>query len=139
MKTRHAWILVRLAVIASVTAGLLATSAERTNLEWGAAIPLGLLPAVAVFLWLTIVRHRTNIDWSFPYSFGHRFLPMAKFPLRFWFLASCALLFGGAVTVVWDLIDRNGHEAIGGLFFMTGIFLSLTIMLWIKLFAPIPR
>lgn len=132
---RGVWVLIRLVVIAVITASLLFVPATSANLDWAGAIPIGVLPAVALYIWLTAVHHRSYIDWSRPYSFEDPFLPMNKYPLRYWFIVSYSLLIGGIVVMLRDLIERNGTESFGGLFFFMGLFIAIALNIWAGRFA----
>jgi hypothetical protein len=99
MKIEIVWVLLRLVVIAVVTAGLLSIPAARSNLDWGAGVFIGVIISVALYLWLMAAGSRADMDLSLPYSFKQPFLPMRKFPLRYWFVVSYALVIGGAVAV----------------------------------------
>lgn len=135
MKAGTNWIFLRLAVIAVNIVGFLSIPIAQSNLGWDAALVSSIVISVGVYLWLMAVRYRPQIDWSLPYSFNQPFWPMMKYPLRFWFLASCALLIGGGTTMLRDVIEHNGHEAIGGTFFVTGLSLAAALKLWIWRFA----
>lgn len=132
---RGVWVLVRLVVIAVITTSLLVVPTTSANVDWAAAISIGILPAVALYVWLSAVRHRSYIDWSRPYSFKHSFLPMNRFPLRYWFVVSYSLLIGGIFVMIRDFFERNGGEAFGGLFFFMGPFLGIALNLWTRKFS----
>jgi hypothetical protein len=118
-----------------VTASLLSIPVARSNLDWGAGAFIGVIFSVVLYLWLMAAGSRAGMDLSLPYSFKQPFLPMRKFPLRYWFVVSYSLVIGGAVAVLRDLIERDSHAGVGGSFLIAGLFIAATLTLWAKTFA----
>lgn len=58
---------------------------------------------------------------------------MQKFPLRFWMLAAYTLMSGGLAMAVRDIVYGRGREGIGGSFFVMGLLLAVTLVLWITI------
>jgi hypothetical protein len=135
MKAGAVWIVLRFAAVAAITAALMSIPVARSNLDWGAGVFIGIIVSVALFLWLTAIRSREDVDWSQPFSLTQPFFPMTGFPLRYWFVASCSLAIGGAATTLRDLIEHNGRQGVGGSFLIAGLFIAVTLTLWIRAFA----
>jgi hypothetical protein len=132
MNTGLVWIFFRLAAIALVTFSLLSLPVARSNLDWGAGVLIGAISAGGTYWWLSLIRSRSNVDLSQPYLPTRPFLPMMKFPWRYWFVVSYSLAIGGAVTALRDSIEQNGHEGVGGSFLIVGLFIAVAVMLNIE-------
>jgi hypothetical protein len=130
MQTGRVWIFIRLGVVALLTWSLLAAPSARSNLEWGAAIPLGTIPGIGLYLWLSMVRYREGTDFSKAYSLNQPFWPMIKYPSRYWFVVSYSLLIGGGISMLKDVIENNDRGPVGAWFFMSGFFIAVALTLW---------
>jgi hypothetical protein len=118
MPAGFVWIVLRLAVVGSVTFDLFGLDPTKSNIhEWSAAI-LGIIPGVGIYLWLSMIRYREWTDFSHMVSLQKPFLPMSRFPLRFWFVASYSMLIGGAVAMLVDTIQKGGRGPIDAVFFL---------------------
>lgn len=135
MKAGRGWIFLRLVAIAVVTVSLLSIPVALSNLDWGAGVLEGLVVAVGLWLWLTVVRMRPNVDLSLPYSFRQPFLPMMRFPLRYWIVVSYSLIIGGAVLAGKSLIEGHERSGVGGSVLILGLFMGGALAVWIRTFA----
>jgi len=133
------WLVLRLFLIAFNIYAVLSLSEEESNLDWGACILISTIGSVTVFGWLMMIRNKARIDWSEPYSWTAPFFPMRRYPLRFWFTSSVVLMVGGLVEMSRDLIFHIGKLPVGGTFFIWGLFLLLSLMLWIKKIGPVKQ
>ena len=126
------WAVLRAAVISVNIFAFLRIAEPRSNLDWGAGVLMGAIAGAGLYWWLTVtMRLRSDIDWSKPFSLTRPFWPMQKFPLRFWLLAAYTLMSGGLAMVAGDILYGRGREGVGGSFFVTGLLLAVTLVLWI--------
>lgn len=126
------WLLGRIGVVALITVAILSIPIGRSNLDWPAAILIGLVVSVALFVWLKAIRYRQCIDWSSPYSTRKPFWPMTKFPLRYWFVTSVGLMVGGAAGIAMTLWSHSGRESVPGTFAVLGLGIFVALRLFIR-------
>lgn len=129
---RSKWIIARFLVMATNIGAIIAIPREQSNLDWGACFLISIIWSASLFVWLTVTHSKQGIDWSEPYSWWKPFLPMRRYPLRFWFLVSYSFMLAGIVTMLVDVFSHNGHEAVGGTFFFIGLFIGLALKVWVK-------
>lgn len=127
MRSENNWLFGRVAVIAATTSLIWSIPEERSNLDWAAAVLLGAVIAVALYIWLRTTRNRDGIEWSGAYAVQTPFLPMSKYPLRYWVVASYALMVGGSVSVVRDLLRHSGRSGVPGTFAFLGLYIALAV------------
>lgn len=108
---------------------------ERSNLDWGACFLISVIWSASLFAWLTMTRSNQDVDWSDPYSWRKPFIPMKRYPLRFWILISYSFMLAGFTAMLEDVIAQSSHEAVGGTFFFIGLFVGLAVKVWIKQFG----
>jgi hypothetical protein len=124
------WIFFRILIIAANVWGIVMYPRNQTNLDWMACVLCSSAISIFLFIWLTMNRSRGYINWSTPYSLEAPFFPMNKYPLRFWFLESLALLLAGAIAVLKDLSLHDGKEAFGATFFFMGLGIGAAVIIW---------
>jgi hypothetical protein len=103
----HTWLIARLLVMLVIVASIVAILEERSNLDWGACFLISALTAGFLFGWLAAVRFKPGIDWSEPYSWQQPFLPMKRYPLRYWFLVSTSCMLAGAAAMMWRYVTHD--------------------------------
>lgn len=135
LESQNIWLFARVVVIVLNVGGIAALPAGRSNIDWPACFLVSAIASIGLFLWLMAIRFRPYVDWSETYSWRRPFLPMNKYPLRFWFLISCSLILAGAVAVLGRVTLHRGHEAVSGTFFFMGLFIMVVLRVWIKKFA----
>jgi hypothetical protein len=128
------WLVCRIVLIVVTAFAIASYPRNRSNVDWIACLIISVLTSVGLFLWLTVIRSRPNVDWSEPHSWKRPFFPMNLYPVRFWFLGSISFIVGGGIAIAMDLIAHNGHEAFGGTFLFLGLGTLLALELWIKRF-----
>jgi lipoprotein signal peptidase len=134
LSSQTVWVLLRLLVIIA-NLGIGFSPKNKSNLDWGACILISIAVSVSLFLWLLLIRHRQNVDWSKPYGWDKPFWPMRKYPLRFWSLISLSTMISGAIAFLIDVIEENGNEAFGGTFFFMGLSIGISLRVWLKFFG----
>lgn len=134
--SRYNWLIARLLVISANIGGLIYIPREGTNLDWDACLLISIVWSIVLFIWLTATRHSQGVQSDDPYSWWKPFLPMKRFPIRFWLLASYSLMLGGLSAMSAAIISHDGREAVGGTFFFVGLLGWATIVAWIKNFGP---
>lgn len=102
--------------------------------DWRLSVIFGLSGSVALFIWLSMMRYRTGIDWSAPYDWSAPFFPTTTYPLRSWIVNSYSALIGGAVGGPIVLMSDATGAPLSPLLLTTGAFLLLTIRVWSWLF-----
>jgi len=132
MRAGTVWVLIRLAVFALVASSFVGNVPAKSNLDWSAALPLGILPGIGLYWWLSLIRYRPGTEFSSPYALDQPFFPMTKYPLRFWFVASVSLLISGAVAIPIDLIEKNNTGPFHAVLFAFGAFIALALRLWMR-------
>jgi hypothetical protein len=140
--SRVAWIIARLLLITVNIIGITSIPVARSNIDWGACFLISAIWSIALwawltlsssrFAWLTFGRWSKRIDWSDPYSWDKPFWPMVRYPLRFWFWVSSSFVLGGMVALLKVVVAGRGHEAVAGTFFFTGLFVAITLGVWIR-------
>ena len=130
------WLIARLVVMLVVTASIVVIPEGRSNLNWGACFFISAISAAFLFGWLTVVRFKPGIDWSEPYSWEQPFLPMNRYPLRYWFVVSISCMFAGAAAMLREVVRHGGSLAFGGTFFFLGLFVGVALKVWIAKNAP---
>jgi hypothetical protein len=131
MSTDFIWVLLRLVVVCLLTWSLFGLDSKSSNIhEWSAALPLGVIPGIAIYIYLSLNRYREGTDFSHTVSLQNPFLPMSRFPLRFWFVTSCSMLIGGATTILADLIQNKGRGPVAAVIFSMGAFIAIALRVW---------
>lgn len=130
----YKWYALRVGSLLSIVVALDTYPREKSNLDWWAAGIIGLVVSVVLFIWLTVVRFRSYMEWSKPYDFSAPFFPMNRYPLRYWIVVSFSLMAGGAVSFFSDVLSSKGNMAFGGTFFILGLGICITIKMWVFLF-----
>jgi hypothetical protein len=115
--------------------GLSSFPQERSNLDWGGCFVISLIFALFVYGFLLSVQYKQHVDWSEPYSLLKPFFPMNRYPLRFCLVASHSFMIGGILAMLVSVIHQNQREAVGGTFFFTGLFIYITLKIWIRLYG----
>jgi hypothetical protein len=129
MRLNVIWLLIRFVVVAAMTAVIWTIPAGYANLDWAAAVLIGAIVSVALYVWLGTIRNKSGIEWSAPLSMQTPFLPMNRFPLRFWFVNSYALIIAGSVVMARELLEHSGHEAVAGTFVVLGLYIFVALKL----------
>jgi hypothetical protein len=131
------WLVARVLIVA-VNVGVIGSiPVEHSNIDWAACFLISFISAAALFAWLRAIRSRQNVDWSRPYSWRQPFWPMAWYPVRYWFLASWALVIAGATAMAKGIVFHQGHEAVPGTFVFMGLFMMVALRTWIRKFSPV--
>lgn len=114
------WIAVRVAVLGSTAYGLVTFPREQSNLDWSACLISSVLTPVTVFAWFTMRGRGKHPADSKPLSWRTPLFPMSRHPLPFWHFACQVLIAGGGAAMLRDAIARDGREAFGSTFMLTG-------------------
>ena len=125
------WVVIRLLVV-GCSLDILSYPRDQSNLDWVSCVLISSAFSIVLFGWLALTRFRKDVDWSEAYAWKEPFLPMSKYPLRFWTLVSYSLLVGGGAALLKDAISRNGYEAFGGTFFVLGVAIAIVLRIWMK-------
>jgi hypothetical protein len=125
------WLIVRLLIVVLNVIALVSIPSERSNIDWPACFLIAGISAGGLFLWLAAIRYQQGVDWSEPYSWRKPFLPMKKYPLRYWFLVSVALSIAGAASLSRTAALHQGHEAVPGTFISMGLLMMLVVKAYI--------
>jgi hypothetical protein len=125
------WVAARLLIVAANVAVAISMPVERSNIDWPACFLVSSISAAALFAWLTAIRYKQGIDWSEPYSWRKPFWPMRKYPSRYWFIISMALIIAGAVGMARLGLFHQGHEAVLGTFLFMGLFMLIILTIFI--------
>lgn len=129
------WYLARFAIVATTVIGGLVYPREQSNLDWLAAVIVSVMCGVALCAWLTAVRKDPSIEWSRPYALGMPFMPMRKYPLRYWAVGAMSLGVAGMATLMIDIASGRGNQGFGGTFLALGTTLYLVVVVWKRLFG----
>jgi hypothetical protein len=128
------WLLARLLAIVFNTIAIMSIPVEQSNVDWLACFLISAISSASLFLWLTMIRSRQDIDWFAPYSLWQPFLPMKQYPLRFWFLTSYSLVIAGIAATIRNMTLHRRPEAVCATFVFMGLFISTALRLWIRNF-----
>lgn len=131
---KYKWYVFRAASLIAMVIALGVYPRGESNLDWWAAGIICLAFSIALFIWLTVVRSRSYMEWSKPYDLSAPFFPMNRYPLRYWIVASFSLMVGGMVSFLLDALSTGGDKAFGGTFFMWGLGMCITVRVWIYFF-----
>lgn len=126
------WLALRFLIVAANIGIIASIPAQRSNIDWPACFLISSISALGLLVWLRAVRSRQNVDWSKPYSWRQPFWPMARYPLRFWFLAACALTVAGSTTMTRNILFHQGHESVPATFLFMGLFMMVVLKLSIR-------
>lgn len=121
--------LLRLAALMICVVSIVAPSRLGTNLDWSAAF---LIPAVftpILFGWLLSQRALADAQWSQCISWREPFLPMSKYPFRYWFFVGQCVALAGTLSMLVDLKRAGGYTSFGATF----LFLGLAMLAGTKL------
>jgi hypothetical protein len=129
---RYNWLIARLLVISANIGGMIFIPLDHSNLDWGACFLISFVWSVSLFVWLAAIRNDQNMVLDDTYSWSKPFLPIRRYPLRFWLLVGYSLVLGGSAAMLVAIISHGGREAVGGTFFFVGLFTLLVVIAWIK-------
>ncbi|HEV7927666.1 MAG TPA: hypothetical protein VGR14_20105 [Verrucomicrobiae bacterium] len=115
------WTILRIVLIAANIYYMSSYPSDKSNVDWPLGAMVGLVNFIALRIWLTLMRRRSRIDWSEPYSWTGPFFPMGSYPTRFWFLCSLSLIAGGVAAIIREMVLGSGREGFGGTFVLWGI------------------
>jgi hypothetical protein len=126
------WTILRLLVVLINILVIATYPQKQSNLDWEAALIIGIVPPIFLYIWLVLDRTRRNRDWSEPHSWTKPFLPMNLYPVRFWLLVSYSLMAAGGLALILDVFLRNGREAFGCTFLFLGLGIWIAAIGFIK-------
>lgn len=115
------WIVLRLFAVGVTAWGIAAYPRAESNLNWTAAFMISLFFSTILFGWLISIRHRDAVQWSYPFDVGTPFLPMKRYPLRFWVVTASSMMLGGGISLMMSLVGTDTHYAFGGTFLLLGL------------------
>ena len=121
------WIMARLALLVCTIYELVLFPRQQTNLDWSACLISGVLAPVAILAWFTVKVRGKKLADSNPLSWRTPFLPMSRHPFPFWHFACQVLIAGGAAAMLRDAIAKDGREAFGGTFLVTGVSIWIAV------------
>lgn len=133
MNSSTFWLTLRIVALFVMASAIWSVPSEHSNIGWGVGALFGAMIAVGLYVWLWVMRSRSGIDWTQPYSLKTAFLPVNKFPLRFWLLSGYGMVLGGCAAILRDYVHHTGREAIGGTFVVAGLFVVVALALWIQI------
>ncbi len=126
------WLAARLLLIAVNVTAIASISPQQTDIDYGGGGLICLSLVTFLFFWLTVMRFKTNVDWSEPFSWSNSFWPMKRYPLRFWMMVPYSLIPAGAIKLLIDFLYYRGHLAFGVTIFMMGFLCWVTLAGWIR-------
>jgi hypothetical protein len=106
-------------------------SPQQTNVDYGSGGLICLSLVTFLFFWLTVMRFKTNVDWSEPFSWTNSFWPMKRYPLRFWMMVPYSLIPAGVIRLIIDFLYYRGL-AFGVTIFTMGLLCLATLVGWIR-------
>ncbi len=109
---------------------------EKYGLDWTACFLINIPFIFMLFFWLSLVRSRLGVEFSYSKSWQEPFLPANQKPLQFWLLASIALMIGGFGALADDLYRNASNLFFGVTFILMGILIRIALFIWIKIFEP---
>jgi hypothetical protein len=122
------WLIFRLALIFAFTCGAFFKDPQSTPLDWRACFGLFVAMPIALLVWLFVSKYRTPVSKS-DFSFFLPFLPMGRYPIRFWFVASLSLMVMGITYFVVGYLQR-GYPSMYAATFFWGAGIFLAILVW---------
>lgn len=99
----------------------------KSNIDWIACFMVSIAGGLAVFFWLLWGERVGAIDWTKPVSFTQPFLPMNRYPIRYWIVVAVSLILGGSAALLKEVMVGGHHAAFGTLFALWGISILLAI------------
>jgi hypothetical protein len=131
------WRLLRLVLVAANSAVSLVNYPQFAHISWQTAVSsgvlwlslvLGVLSAAALFGWLSASQFRPDTIWSQTFEWSVPFLPMGKYPLRYWAFVSFSLIASGAIALLASVLHRKSF-AMGAIFFTWGACILVVVLL----------
>ena len=127
------WVLLRIIVILLASWGITSYDAAKSNVDWLACLLISTALGVSLFLWLFSMNNRQPIDCTKPISISYPFMPMRRYPIRYWLVAATALISGGSAALLKETTRGAQHMTVGASFVCLGIGILLAIGLFVRL------
>jgi len=122
------WFILRFLAAASIAGGIIESEAT-SNVDWTAcALIAGIFP-IALWLWLQVTQTRRLSNIDEPFSLTAPFLPMHRYPVRFWFTASMAQITAGAASSAVDFSKHGQINPLSASFLFLGLFCWLAVVI----------
>jgi hypothetical protein len=133
------WILARMCVVVVNVLAAFSTLQGKTNADWRVGLIAGVLGSVGFSVWISVVRHRNDVDMADPYSLTKPFFPINKYPLRSWLLGAFSMTLAGTMGLVGQNAAGVVAGPLPGILFGFGLPLLVTLVTWSKLSATASR
>jgi hypothetical protein len=112
---------------------------DKINIDWRFGLIAGACIALSGLVWLASAKHLGHGDWSKPYSWQMPFIPMSKYPFRFWFVVTSCLAIGSAIATGLALLLEPTRVFLGVTFLLMGLCPLLAICAWQRIFGGLDR
>lgn len=127
------WGLARLLILL-VGVPLMLLQERAPDIDWRLSLLFAAVGSIGLFVWLSSNRYQPNVDWSTPYAWKSPFLPLTRYPLQFWIVTSYSSLILGLAGLLGSAWFFRGNWSVSLMFVLVGIFLLITLHIWMKLF-----
>lgn len=128
------WTISRIITLLGGIPVVLLLSTETPAVDWRLSVIFALTGSIGLFVWLSMIRYDSNIDWSNPYSWDTPFFPQTKYPLRNWLVTSYSALIAGVTGLLMSIWSSHINASLSAMFLTVGICLLVSLHIWMKLF-----
>lgn len=121
------WIFLRVFVVLIISWGIAGYDSSKSNVDWLACLLIASFGGMFLFLWLLTKGNCPDTDWSNPMSISQPFLPMNRYPIRYWLLVGISLILGGVLAIFKGVVRSGQNTAFSATTIALGIAFILAV------------
>lgn len=115
------WLMTRFVLLVLFVWGGFAGDESTSTLSWLVVSLFALVIGAVVMASLSSAAYNSLAEWSDPYSFTKPFLPISRYPTRFWLFIALIGLSTGLASSVHDIRVEGSINAGSGLYLLAGL------------------